>query len=135
KTMRDVGAALGVSEDAAKMRVSRAVDRLRTQLGIAGGTCTVAMLGAMLAENCVQAAPGKLIAGLAAMSLPIVEGAGGTAGWLACILRTSKLKLAAGAVVLALLGWIAAHNVRSGGVHAPEEATEISPESSAKSVP
>ena len=30
KTMRDLGIALGVSEDAAKMRVSRAVDRLRT---------------------------------------------------------------------------------------------------------
>jgi hypothetical protein len=32
KPMRDIGIALGVSEAAAKMRASRAVDQLRTQL-------------------------------------------------------------------------------------------------------
>src|SRR5262249_5039285 len=33
RTMADLGRACGVSEDAAKMRVSRALDRLRTRLG------------------------------------------------------------------------------------------------------
>jgi len=57
KTMRDVGEALGVSEGAAKMRVSRAVEQLRVFFAKHGETCTVAALTVVLAENTVQAAP------------------------------------------------------------------------------
>ena len=61
--MREVGEVLGVSEDAAKMRVSRAMDRLRTQLG-RGVTCSLLALGAILAERTVEAAPTQLVASL-----------------------------------------------------------------------
>jgi RNA polymerase sigma factor (sigma-70 family) len=73
KTMREVGAALGVSEAAAKMRVTRAVDRLRKQLGVAGTACTAAALGVLLSERTVEAAPGVLVAQLAAIRLPPVS--------------------------------------------------------------
>jgi RNA polymerase sigma factor (sigma-70 family) len=87
KTMRDLGIALGVSEDAAKMRVSRAVDRLRTQLGVGGLACTVTVLGTMLTEHSLEAAPSQLVSRLAAMRLPEVVEAGVMSGLLAALLR------------------------------------------------
>jgi RNA polymerase sigma factor (sigma-70 family) len=56
-SMRQVGEVLGISEDAAKMRVGRAMDRLRDSLKTRGISCTSVALGAWLADNSVQAAP------------------------------------------------------------------------------
>jgi RNA polymerase sigma factor (sigma-70 family) len=67
KRMRDIGQLLGVTEDAAKMRVSRAVDRLRSQLGSRGVACTVTALACLMAEHSIEAAPGKLVARLLAL--------------------------------------------------------------------
>jgi RNA polymerase sigma factor (sigma-70 family) len=75
KSMRDLGLALGVSEDAAKMRVNRAVEKLRLRLPHAA-TCSAAALSALLAENSIEATPGALVqqltslAGGAAARLP-----------------------------------------------------------------
>src|SRR5580765_5868928 len=61
KTMADLGRILEVSEDAAKMRVSRAIGRLRTRLSSLGATCsTVTLLGTLLYERSVEAAPNGL---------------------------------------------------------------------------
>jgi RNA polymerase sigma factor (sigma-70 family) len=73
KAMREVGIALGVSEDAAKMRVSRAIGKLRAQLGI-GTICSVAVLATLLAERSVEAAPSQLVSRLAALKLPVPAG-------------------------------------------------------------
>lgn len=70
KSMRDVGAGLGVSEDAAKMRVSRALERLRHLVGARGVSCGALALATMLAEYSVEAAPAHVAAGLAALKLP-----------------------------------------------------------------
>src|SRR6202453_1640096 len=51
KSMREVGAMLGVSEDAAKMRVSRALERLRTQMRVTATACTAAVLGTLRSEE------------------------------------------------------------------------------------
>lgn len=67
KRMREVGQALGVSEDAAKMRVSRAIDRLRTRLAVRGVTCTGAVLASFLAERSVEAVPSHLLPRLVAL--------------------------------------------------------------------
>jgi len=94
KSMREVGMAFGVSEDAAKMRVSRALDRLRAVFGQKGVTCGAALLAALLTERAVEAAPAGLVLALAAMQLPAAVGTGlGIGGWLA---RVSRVKLAAG---------------------------------------
>ncbi|HEY7117557.1 MAG TPA: sigma-70 family RNA polymerase sigma factor [Tepidisphaeraceae bacterium] len=62
-SLREVGAALGVSEDAAKQRVSRAVGKLRRMLGGAGvSVSAVAAMSVMLETNVVRAAPGGLAA-------------------------------------------------------------------------
>jgi RNA polymerase sigma factor (sigma-70 family) len=67
KTMADLGRLLEISEDAAKMRVSRALGRLRSQLGGLGITCTATLLGTLLFERSVEAAPQNLVATLAAI--------------------------------------------------------------------
>lgn len=56
-SFREVGSALGVSEDAARMRVGRALDKLRDLLAARGVTTTAAALSAALAAQAVQAAP------------------------------------------------------------------------------
>lgn len=69
KAMRDVGLALGVSEDAAKMRVSRAVHRLRDQFARRGIVCTAVLLVTILGAHSVEAAPSGLLAKLLAIKL------------------------------------------------------------------
>ena len=57
KPMREVGETLGVSEAAAKMRVSRAVERLREFFSKRGVAVGASGLAAVLSANAVQAAP------------------------------------------------------------------------------
>jgi protocatechuate 3,4-dioxygenase beta subunit len=122
KTMRDVGAALGVSEDAAKMRVSRALDRMRTQLGVGGAACTSAVLESILDDRSVQAAPVQLVSRLAAMKLPAAAGVAGMIRPLGAFLRTSKFNLATGVVVLAVIVVGIVHLARPSNEPTPEGA-------------
>src|SRR5438552_3688812 len=57
RDLRDVGAALGASEDAAEKRVSRAVERLRAFLAKRGVTAGASGLVGVMSANAVQAAP------------------------------------------------------------------------------
>jgi RNA polymerase sigma factor (sigma-70 family) len=102
KPMRDVGAALGVSEAAAKMRVGRAVDKLRTQLGAGAAATTAVVLAVVLAERSAQAAPVQLVSRLAAMKLPAASVAGKGAV-IHSLSRISKAKVVVGAAGVALV--------------------------------
>src|ERR1035438_4824346 len=57
KTLNEVGAGLNLTENAARMRVDRALDKLRGQLARRGITTTSAALAAVVSANAVQAAP------------------------------------------------------------------------------
>lgn len=57
KSLREVGQALGTSEDAAQKRVSRAVDRLREGFSHRGVRVGATALVALLSANAVQSAP------------------------------------------------------------------------------
>src|SRR3954470_11534601 len=57
KSMKEIGAALGASEDAVKMRVSRAVEKLRNFFTRRGIVCSAAALTAAISTHAVQAAP------------------------------------------------------------------------------
>src|SRR5438046_2641942 len=72
---RDVGLALGLSDDAAQKRVSRAVERLREFFAKRGVTAGASGLVVVISANAVQAAP----AGLAVTISPSAALAGGTA--------------------------------------------------------
>jgi len=60
KSMKDVGSALGGSEDAAKMRVNRAVEKLRSFFSIRGVALSGAAIVGTVSANSVQAAPAGL---------------------------------------------------------------------------
>jgi RNA polymerase sigma factor (sigma-70 family) len=69
ESLAAVGATLGVSEDAAQKRVSRALGKLRDFLAERGIHTTAAALSVVLAANAVQAAPAGLAASLTAGAL------------------------------------------------------------------
>src|SRR5439155_2316864 len=57
KSMKEIGAALGASEDEVKMRVNRAVEKLRIFFTRRGIVCSAAALTAAISANAVHAAP------------------------------------------------------------------------------
>ncbi len=57
KPLKEVGAALGASDDAAKMRVNRALEKLRKFFVKRGITLSAAALGAAISAHSIQAAP------------------------------------------------------------------------------
>jgi RNA polymerase sigma factor (sigma-70 family) len=69
ESLATVGATLGVSEDAAQKRVSRALGKLRDFLAERGIHTTAAALSIALAANAVQAAPAGFVAALTAGAL------------------------------------------------------------------
>ena len=69
RNLREVGEALGLSENAARMRVDRALDKLRALLGRRGITSTTSGLTAALAAGAVLQAPPALAATVATTAL------------------------------------------------------------------
>src|SRR5439155_10567770 len=112
KPMIDVGRALGVSEDAAKMRVGRAIDRLRNQLSVRGIACTVLLLATVLPQRAVEAAPAQLFASLSAIKLTAPTAAG-LVGLTNLILHLAKSKAALGAAAALALTIVAVILFRS----------------------
>src|SRR5687768_5088220 len=66
KSLREIGATLGASEDAAQKRVSRALDQLRQFFARRGVTVTTSALAADLSSRAVEAAPSSLAASISA---------------------------------------------------------------------
>src|SRR5215471_17281051 len=75
KSLADVGAALRVSEDAARVRISRALEKLHRLLTKQGATLGVSAVAAALAANAVQAAPAGLAGAIATATLAGTTGA------------------------------------------------------------
>lgn len=72
KSLAEVGAALGVNEEAARKRVSRSVERLRQFFVRRGVTVSAVGLTATITSNAIQAAPAAL--GPAIISAALVSG-------------------------------------------------------------
>jgi RNA polymerase sigma factor (sigma-70 family) len=100
----EIGATLAVSEDAARMRTDRALDKLRTALARRGITSPAAALAA-LANQPGVAAPAGLAAVVAAESLATAAAAGGVFAAFAALVNLKVLGFAAaGAVAFFGLG-------------------------------
>lgn len=100
----DIGARLGLSENAARMRAERALGRLRFQLGRRGVTSTAGALGLLLANRAVAVAPEGLadsVAGTALTQASQAAGAGSFSALVAGRLVTGSVA----AVVLAGVGF------------------------------
>jgi RNA polymerase sigma factor (sigma-70 family) len=96
KAFAEIGSLLGLSENAARMRVHRAVDKLRERLSARGITSTSGALGAVLTMKAVGSAPTGLTARLISQVAAVKP-----ASWLALAGATQK---AAAILVLCLIG-------------------------------
>jgi predicted DNA-binding protein (UPF0251 family) len=106
KELKAVGLALGVSEDAARMRVNRALEKLRDLLAGRGITSAPAALGAALCAHAVQGAPAGLAASLSTTALTAAaSAAAGTTitTSLLQLMASTKLKISLAALVVASL--------------------------------
>ncbi|MBL9174942.1 MAG: sigma-70 family RNA polymerase sigma factor [Verrucomicrobiales bacterium] len=106
QSLHDVGLALGLSEDAAKMRLRRALARLQGILSRRGISCTAAALALLIEENAVDAGvpagilqmdPATLLARAAA------RGSGAPGILSGVLLMKTKLAVILGALILG--GW------------------------------
>ncbi|MSU48016.1 MAG: RNA polymerase sigma factor [Opitutus sp.] len=104
RAFAEIGAALGVFEDSARMRTDRALDKLRALLGRRGIASTAAALGAAVASHAEGIAPAGLATALAAKSLAAASG--GT-GLLAAVTAFMSMKIVTTAVVSALIAFLA----------------------------
>ncbi len=123
---QEVGAALGMSEEAARKRVERALEKLRGQFARRGVTASAVALAGAVSGNSVQAAPAGLAEKVMATSLAEAGGAaagGAMAFSLWAFLMSTKNKIIMAVVVLLLLAGSLAVNWRG----APEAASDRGP--------
>ncbi len=98
----EIGDALGVSEDAARMRVNRALERLRSALAKRGIHSTATALGGVLVTQAAGAAPTSLATAVVGQALG--ASAGGALAWGAAILMTKTQTISLLALGVAALG-------------------------------
>ena len=112
KNFKEVGAALGATEDAAKMRVNRALERLRKFFTKRGVVSTTAIIAGAISAHSIQAAPMLLTNSVTAVA--IAKGAAASASTLTLINAALKLMawtkaktaIVAGAVVFLTVGTV-----------------------------
>jgi len=102
KNSREVGLALGASEDAAKMRVNRALEKLRKFFTKRGVSSTTAILAGAISANSVQAVPVALAKSVTAVA--VAKGATASTSTLTLIKGTLKLMAWAKAKTAIVIG-------------------------------
>jgi RNA polymerase sigma factor (sigma-70 family) len=100
RSLREVGTAMGLQENAARMRVDGALDKLRGFLARRGVTSTVSGLTAALALGVVTPAPEALAAIIASTAVASGAAAGSTTLTLMKLMSITKVSLI-GALVVA----------------------------------
>ena len=112
RNFKEVGAALGASEDAAKKRVNRALEKLRKFFTKRGVSSTTAILAGAISANSVQAAPVALAKSVTAVA--IAKGAAASGSTLTLIKGALKIMawtkaktaIVAGAIMLLVAGTV-----------------------------
>jgi RNA polymerase sigma factor (sigma-70 family) len=99
RDFRSVGDALGSNEEAARKRVNRALDKLRSILKRRGVTLSTTALGAALATHAVSAAPATLAIAITGSALATAASGGGTALTLLHIMSITKFQVGVIAVI------------------------------------
>jgi RNA polymerase sigma factor (sigma-70 family) len=102
-SLAEVGLKLGTNEDAARKRVSRALDKLRAILVRRGLTTTGAALSAVISAHAVQLAPAGLAATLTTASLASAGTSSGITFTALKIMSLTKAQIAIGTAAIALL--------------------------------
>jgi RNA polymerase sigma factor (sigma-70 family) len=104
RNLREVGAALGASEDAAEKRVNRAVEKLRTFFAKRGVTVGASGLAVVISYNAVQAAPVGLAVAISTALTGTTLAATTTATGAKAIAMTTLQKIIAVAAITVLVG-------------------------------
>ena len=104
KDYRAVGARLNTSEDAARMRVNRALEKLHDRLNQRGVRTSAAALSAVLTANAVHSAPAGLAATISAASLASTAAATTTVITTKTIAMTTLSKVLGAATIVILAG-------------------------------
>jgi RNA polymerase sigma factor (sigma-70 family) len=118
KSLFEVGTALGSSEAAAKMRVNRALEKLRDFFAKRGVTLSAGVIAAAVSANSVQAAPAGLAASVSALAAKGTSVAASIAAVVKATLNTMnwiqlRLPLGTGAAIVLVAGLIAVALVNS----------------------
>ena len=103
RDFRAVGEALGSTEEAARKRVNRALEKLHLLLTQRGVTLSAAALGSVLAAEAVTAAPVGLAAGVAASAVAGAAVSNATSLTVLKIMGMTKLKTGIAAAIVAAL--------------------------------
>src|SRR5262245_41152581 len=119
KSLKEIGVALGLTENAARMRVARSLERLRGLLAQRGVSSTAATLAAVLTAGAAMTAPSALASTVATGALATgASASSATTFALAKVLgitRTQIAVLGALAVLVAGFGvWNRMHSNRAG---------------------
>jgi RNA polymerase sigma factor (sigma-70 family) len=89
KSLNEIGAALGASEEAAKKRVNRALEKLRKYFSKHGVSSTTAIIAGTISANSVQAAPVTLAKSVTAVA--IAKGAAASGSTLTLVKGALKI--------------------------------------------
>jgi TonB family protein len=108
----DIGAKLRLSQDAARMRVDRALLRLQAVLARRGITSTGAALAALLADQAVSAAPAGLAASIGASAMAGASGAGAVST-LIQLMQITKVQIAVATIIFAAGAAIGVREIRA----------------------
>ncbi len=103
RPLAEIGAQLGLSENAARMRVDRALDKLRAALAKRGVTSTATALAAVLADEAVSAAPVGLAATVSHTAFAAGAAACGSLSAISQLLMPARIHLLLSTVVVAVL--------------------------------
>ncbi|MBI5770167.1 MAG: sigma-70 family RNA polymerase sigma factor [Verrucomicrobia bacterium] len=104
RSLREVGAALGTSDDAAQKRVSRALEQLRTFFLRRGVTVTAAGLATDLSAQALQIAPASLGAAISAATAASTTAAAGAALETTRLVAMTTLQKSIAIAVFAAIG-------------------------------
>jgi len=120
RSFAELARTLSLSEDAARMRSARALERLKAALAKRGIRSTAEALGLILANTAVAAAPFSLAARVTERVLAVAKGGASAAG--TALHATQAVKIAAGVATLALLLASAATAVHEARAHQRADA-------------
>ena len=116
RSLREVGDVLGISDEAAKKRVQRAVEKLRSRMTRRQMPLTSEALTAILADKLVQAAPEKLTAVILAHAAHGATATVTSAGQTKMLAHMSVKGLASGKTALAATGAVLATALVAAGI-------------------
>ena len=104
RTFAAIGAALQISEDAARMRTDRALEKMRVALGKRGMTSSAAALGAIVGSHSAFPAPAGMGALLASKSLAAVAATAGSGLLVVSSIMNTPTLITAAATALVAFG-------------------------------